>query len=185
MRLFFIFVSIAAFLIGCASTPEKTTDDANNTGTVGAATQGVDSQPLQRPDQPAARPLTASERLRDASSPLSVRSVYFNFDSYAIQEEYKPALIAHARFLTENPKALILIQGNTDERGTREYNLVLGQKRADAVKKMMILLGARDDQIESVSLGEEHPVDSGQSESAYAKNRRADILYRFQDVREF
>jgi peptidoglycan-associated lipoprotein len=94
-----------------------------------------------------------------------------------VKEEYKPLVTAHARFLTDNRGRRAVIQGNTDERGSREYNLALGQRRADSVKKMMMLLGASDKQIETVSFGEEKPVEMGSNEAAWAKNRRADILY--------
>jgi peptidoglycan-associated lipoprotein len=115
--------------------------------------------------------------LRDPKSILSKRSVYFDLDSFTIKEEYRPLVEAHARFLRENPTAKVLIQGNTDERGSREYNLALGQKRADAMKRMILLLGAREEQVESVSLGEEKPKAQGSTEDAYAENRRDDILY--------
>ena len=95
----------------------------------------------------------------------------------SLKEEYKPLVTAHARFLTDNRGRRAVIQGNTDERGSREYNLALGQRRADSVKKMMMLLGASDKQIETVSFGEEKPVEMGSNETAWAKNRRADILY--------
>ena len=115
--------------------------------------------------------------LRDPKSILSKRSVYFDLDSFTIKEEYRPLVEAHARFLRENPTAKVLIQGNTDDRGSREYNLALGQKRADAMKRMIMLLGAREEQVESVSLGEEKPKAQGSTEDAYAENRRDDILY--------
>jgi peptidoglycan-associated lipoprotein len=115
--------------------------------------------------------------LRDPKSILSKRSVYFDLDSFTIKEEYRPLVEAHARFLRENPTAKVLIQGNTDDRGSREYNLALGQKRADAMKRMILLLGAREEQVESVSLGEEKPKAQGSTEDAYAENRRDDILY--------
>jgi peptidoglycan-associated lipoprotein len=105
------------------------------------------------------------------------RSVFFDYDSFAIKPQFKGLIEAHARFLVANPRAAILVQGNTDERGSREYNLALGQKRADVVKKALMLLGVREDQIESVSLGEEKPRNAGVDESAWADNRRSDILY--------
>jgi peptidoglycan-associated lipoprotein len=115
--------------------------------------------------------------LKDPKSILSKRSVYFDLDSFTIKEEYRPLVEAHARFLRENPTAKELIQGNTDERGSREYNLALGQKRADAMKRMILLLGAREEQVEAVSLGEEKPKAQGSTEDAFAENRRDDILY--------
>ena len=115
--------------------------------------------------------------LTDPKSILSKRSVYFDYDSFEVKAEFKDLVTAHAKFLAANSKFKMLIQGNTDDRGSREYNLALGQKRADAMKKMLILLGAREEQVESVSLGEEKPKNEGQSEAAWAENRRGDMLY--------
>ena len=115
--------------------------------------------------------------LTDPNNILSKRSVFFDFDSYIIKPEAKPLVEAHARFLVQNPQMKMLIQGNTDERGSREYNLSLGQKRAEAVKRSLALLGVKDDQIESVSLGEEKPRCDDASEACYAENRRGDMLY--------
>ena len=115
--------------------------------------------------------------LTDPKSILSKRSIYFDYDKYDVKPEYKDLVTAHARFLSENRQFKMLVQGNTDDRGSREYNLALGQKRADAVKKMLTLLGAREDQVESVSLGEEKPKNEGQNEAAWAQNRRGDMLY--------
>ncbi len=115
--------------------------------------------------------------LTDPKSILSKRSVYFDFDSYEVKAEYKDLVTAHAKFLNDNRQFKMLIQGNTDERGSREYNLALGQKRAEAVKRMLALLGVREDQIEAVSLGEEKPKDEGHNETAWAQNRRGDMLY--------
>ncbi len=121
--------------------------------------------------------LTSMAALRDPRSILSKRSVFFDYDQFSIKDEFKPLLDAHARFLVANPKMKMLIQGNADERGSREYNLALGQKRADAVKKMLLLLGAREEQLEAVSLGEEKPRNPGHDEAAWAENRRDDMLY--------
>lgn len=115
--------------------------------------------------------------LTDPNNILSKRSVFFDFDSYIIKPEAKPLVEAHARFLVQNPQMKMLIQGNTDERGSREYNLALGQKRADVVKQALLLLGAKEAQIESVSLGEEKPRCDDASEACYAENRRGDMLY--------
>jgi peptidoglycan-associated lipoprotein len=105
------------------------------------------------------------------------RSVFFDYDSYVVKDEYKPLVTAHSRFLTANRAQKIIIQGNTDERGSREYNIALGQRRADSVKQMMILLGVQEGQIESVSLGEEKPRNPGHDEAAFSENRRDDIVY--------
>jgi peptidoglycan-associated lipoprotein len=114
---------------------------------------------------------------KDPASPLSKRSVYFDFDSFVVKDTYRPVIEAHAAYLTGHRNARIVIQGNTDERGSREYNLALGQKRAEAVRKLMSVMGVQDSQLEAVSFGEEKPRSQGTSEQDYAENRRADIVY--------
>jgi peptidoglycan-associated lipoprotein len=99
--------------------------------------------------------------LTDPSSPLSKRSIYFDYDRYDVKEEFRPLVELHARYLRDNQTMKMLIQGNTDERGSREYNLALGQRRSEAIKRMMLLLGAREEQVEAVSLGEEKPKATG------------------------
>ena len=116
--------------------------------------------------------------LKDPRSPLSKRSVYFDYDSYVVKDEFQALLAAHGKFLVANPKMKMLIQGNADERGSREYNLALGQKRAEAVRRALTLVGATDAQIEAVSFGEESPAVAGSSEDAYARNRRVELRYR-------
>ena len=115
--------------------------------------------------------------LTDPNNILSRRSVYFDFDSFIVKSEFTPLVEAHARFLTQNPDMRMMIQGNTDERGSREYNLALGQKRAEAVKQALLLLGARESQVEAVSLGEEKPRCYDSNESCFSENRRSDMLY--------
>lgn len=116
--------------------------------------------------------------LRDPNSILSKRTVYYDYDSFTVKNEYRALVLAHAQYLRDNMNASVLLQGHTDERGSREYNLALGQRRADSVKNMMLLSGARDVQVESVSLGEEKPATVGHGESAWAQNRRTNIVYR-------
>ncbi|MBP9713577.1 MAG: peptidoglycan-associated lipoprotein Pal [Sterolibacterium sp.] len=116
-------------------------------------------------------------QLKDPKSILSKRTVFFDFDQYIIKDEFKPLVEAHGRFLEHNARLKVLIQGNADERGSREYNLALGQKRAEATKKSLQLLGTREEQMEAVSLGEEKPRCTEHSEACWAENRRADILY--------
>ena len=114
----------------------------------------------------------------NATGNLAQRSIYFDYDSFNVKDEYKPVLQAHAKFLVENPSSKVYLQGHTDERGSREYNLALGQKRADAVRRIMAVLGVKDNQIEGVSYGEEKPKNAGHDDSAYVQNRRADIVYQ-------
>ena len=160
---------IALLIAGCSSTPSGPEQGGapvetrgGNVATVTAG--GMDSRALPR-------------ELTDPKSILSKRSIYFDYDKYDVRAEYKDLVTAHAKFLANNRQFKMLVQGNTDERGSREYNLALGQKRADSIKKMLTLLGAREDQVESVSLGEEKPKSEGQNEAAWAENRRGDMLY--------
>ncbi len=118
------------------------------------------------------------KELTDKNSVLSKRSVYFDFDQFSVDTKYGELISAHAKFLNNNKNFKVLIQGNTDERGGTEYNLSLGQKRSEAVKKSLVLLGAKEEQVEAVSLGKEKPKAVGSTEEAWAENRRADILYK-------
>jgi peptidoglycan-associated lipoprotein len=140
-------------------------------------------------DQAIVRPLTDSgvggtqikgdawSQLKEPGSPLAKRSIYYDFDSYSIKEEYVPVIEAHSKLLTQHADLKIAVQGNCDDRGSREYNLALGQRRADSVKRAMVLSGVSDKQIETVSFGAEKPVAFGQDEESWAKNRRSDIVY--------
>jgi len=109
---------------------------------------------------------------------LAQRSIFYDLDQYDIKDQYKSLVEAHARYLRDNPGRKMLVQGNTDERGSREYNIGLGQKRSEGVKRMLLLLGAKEEQVESVSLGEEKPRSEGHDEQAWSQNRRSDILYQ-------
>jgi peptidoglycan-associated lipoprotein len=115
--------------------------------------------------------------LKDPNSPLSKRSVFFDYDSFIVKGEFKPLLEQHGKFLAANQKIKMLIQGNADDRGSREYNLALGQKRAEAVKKMLLINGGTESQVEAVSLGEEKQRCSEQNDACWGQNRRGDMLY--------
>jgi len=171
MRAIWIAV-LCAMLAACASTSEQTPAGVEDRKG-GTEARGVEA------GGPTGVGLTDAQRaaLTNPSSPLSKRSIYYDFDKYDVKPEYRPLVEAHAKFLRDNTGLKILIQGNTDERGSREYNIALGQRRADGVKKMMILLGVSEVQIEAVSLGEEKPRAQGSTEDAWAQNRRSDILY--------
>jgi len=114
---------------------------------------------------------------KDPSSPLATRSIYFDYDSYVVKDEYRAVLEAHAGYLKSNGDARLILQGNADERGSREYNLALGQKRAEAVRKALAVMGVSNGQLEAISFGEEKPRATGANEQAYAENRRADVVY--------
>jgi len=118
-----------------------------------------------------------SDSLNDPSSILAKRSIYFDLDSFVVKDEFKSVIDAHSQYLIAHPDRKVIIQGNTDERGGSEYNLALGQKRAEAVRRALCLLGVPDGQMEAVSFGKEKPKATGRDESAWAENRRADIAY--------
>ena len=120
---------------------------------------------------------TGSDALNDPKGVLAKRSVYFGFDKYDVNSEGKQVVDAHSKYLNANKGRKVVIQGNTDERGGSEYNLALGQKRAEAVRKSMSLLGVSDGQMEAVSFGKEKPKATGHDEASWAENRRADIVY--------
>lgn len=164
-------LSVSVLLAACSSTKldetkvpvEERTGSTNTTAdprSVSTVTAGSTTDPLN-----------------DPQGVLAKRSVYFDYDSYSVKDEYKPLVQAHANFLNANKGRKIIVQGNTDERGGREYNLALGQKRAEALRKSLALLGVPDAQVEAVSLGKEKPKALGSDESAWAENRRADIVY--------
>ena len=131
------------------------------------------------PDPRAVGTVTApsTDPLNDPKGVLARRSVYFDYDSYSVKDEFNSVVDSHSRYLGTNKGRKIIIQGNTDDRGGREYNLALGQKRAEAVRKSMSLLGVPESQMEAVSLGKEKPKATGSDETSYAENRRADIVY--------
>jgi len=116
--------------------------------------------------------------LKDPNNILSKRSVYYDFDKSDVKAEYKPMVEAHSRYLTSNKGAKVAVQGNCDERGSREYNVALGNRRADSVRKMMNVFGASDSQIEVVSFGEEKPRATCHDESCWKENRRSDVVYQ-------
>ncbi|MEN7526175.1 MULTISPECIES: peptidoglycan-associated lipoprotein Pal [unclassified Cupriavidus] len=160
-------LALAALLaLGACSSGVKL-DDASKAGT---GTGGAQTDPR------AVAPVTV-DPLNDPNGPLAKRSVYFDFDSYTVKSDYQSLLQAHSQYLGANKSRKILIQGNTDERGTSEYNLALGQKRAEAVRRSLSSLGVPESQMEAVSLGKEKPKATGHDEAAWAENRRADIVY--------
>ena len=142
---------------------------------------------LQKGEVPVIRPIAGQEVVAGQAQPeqakaaqgdlLSQRSVYYDYDRYDIREEFVPVIEAHAKYLAENRAKKIAVQGNCDSRGSREYNVALGQRRADNVKRALLLLGVSERQIQTTSFGAEKPMALGQNESAWSKNRRSDIVY--------
>lgn len=162
-------LALAALLaLGACSSGVKL-DDASKSG-AGTGGPSTDARQVQPVD-------VSRDPLNDPNGPLAKRSVYFDFDSYAVKSDYQGLLQAHSQYLGANKSRKILIQGNTDERGTSEYNLALGQKRVEAVRRSLSSLGVPESQMEAVSLGKEKPKATGHDEASWAENRRADIVY--------
>lgn len=165
---------LAAAMFSACSSPVKldATPVAERPLASAAAAAPVDSERDVRPVQAG-----AVDPLYDTKGVLSQRSVFFDYDSHVLGDQGRRVVEHHAGFLTKNTRRRIIIQGNTDERGGTEYNLALGQKRAEAVRKSLAALGVNESQMEAVSLGEVKPLASGTGEAAWAQNRRADIVY--------
>jgi len=159
-------VVLVILLSACASETTKPTVEE------GYQAEDASVSAADKAGGPTLNPLT------DPTNILSKRSVYFDFDKYLVRDEYKSMVLAHARYLREHANASVRLEGSADERGSREYNLALGQRRADSVKRVMTLAGTNENQIESVSLGEEKPRAIGHNEASWAENRRADIRYQ-------
>ena len=168
-------LAITAGLAGCATT------ESQDSSTTGAGTPATGGKPAAASTGTAsggqvASRSTGSTAAASGARPDMKRSVYYEFDKYDVKPEYRALVESHARWLKANPQAKIVIEGNADERGSREYNVALGQRRAESVTKMLMLLGAKADQIEAVSWGEEKPRRDGHDESSWAENRRDDFV---------
>lgn len=163
-----------AGLYGCATTesPESSTT-ASAPSSTGSRSTGPMAGTAQPPVKIGGQAPTTSTQQPDLK-----RSVYYEFDKYDVKPEYRALVETHARWLRANPKARLTIEGNADERGSREYNVALGQRRAESVTKMMLLMGVKPEQIEAVSWGEEKPRTTGHDEKSWSENRRDDFVQR-------
>jgi peptidoglycan-associated lipoprotein len=168
-------LAITALMAGCSSgvkLEDAPVENRGATSTNGGANAGGAGQS-------GVAPVNLDASARDAAGPVGVaRIIYFDYDSYVIKNEFQSVLEAHAKFLKAAPTRKVMIEGHTDERGGREYNLALGQKRAEAVRRALALLGVPDSQMEAVSFGKEKPAAQGNTEDVYAQNRRAELSYR-------
>ena len=196
MKKIFCIAAISAVLAACSSTPADQNaapvDERNPLGRTapggpgsvtspagGSSLSGSAIPPPGSGSSASTQPGGAGRTpLNDPASILSRRSVYYDLDSYVVKDEFKPIIEAHGKYLRDNRNARVIVQGNTDERGGREYNLALGHKRAESVKRMLSVLGVQEAQIETVSFGKEKPRNPGSDEGAWAENRRSDIVYQ-------
>jgi len=150
-------------------------DHSTGTGTTAPGTQGAEGASTSAlPGQTGVQ----GDELDNPNSPLAKRTIYFDFDKSEVKDEFKPLIAAHAQYLATHPDAHVTLEGNTDERGSREYNIGLGERRAEAVRRLMLFQGATDQQIQVVSYGEERPVALGHDEAAWSQNRRVEIVYK-------
>ena len=164
-------LAVTALVAGCSSGVKLDDKPVDGSLTSRGAGAGTSQSGVSGVD------LTGSAASKAGPQGVS-RIVYFDFDSYSVKADAQPQIEAHAKFIKANPAAKVQLEGHTDERGGREYNLALGQKRAEAVRRSLGLLGVNDAQVEAVSYGKEKPAAEGHSEDAYAQNRRVEINYR-------
>ena len=162
---------LLAGLSACASAPKE--DEQADAGAVTKVSTTTDT----RQGVTDGGKMDVKSMLSDQNSPLAKRVFYFEFDSSELSAEDRDALNAHADFLANHPEISVVMEGHADERGTREYNMALGERRAKAVMQLLVLQGASRDQLQSISFGEERPVALGHDESAWRVNRRAELLY--------
>lgn len=164
-------------LWGCESTPDEKPDTSADTVKVesGDATPSGADQDAGATAKPMVEP--KKHPLDDPNSMLADRTIYFDFDKNDIKGEFRDVIKAHADFLAGNPSAKVSIEGHADERGTREYNIGLGDRRSNAVRQLLVLQGASSSQVDTISYGEERPAALGHDESSWSQNRRAEIVY--------
>lgn len=165
-----LWVAVPALLAACSHTPVQAPPPAPAPAAAPA--------PAPAPVPQAAPQAAVVPAYLDPNSPIyQKRSVYFDFDESKIKSEYTPVVESHGHYLAQNPALHVKVEGNTDERGSSEYNLALGQRRAEAVKSALEVYGAKDAQIEAVSFGKERPKATGHDEADWSQNRRADVVY--------
>ncbi len=179
IKRFTLALTVVALMAGCSSgvkLDDVPVEDKTATSTTGGANQGANTGDA---GQRGVAGVDIGQSGRDAAGPVGVsRIVYFDYDSYVIKSEYQSLIEAHSRYIKTNQGRKVMIEGHTDERGGREYNLALGQKRAEAVRRSLALLGVPDSQMEAVSFGKEKPAAQGSTEDVHAQNRRAELSYR-------
>lgn len=181
MKKLLIGVLLVNLLAACASQKPKEVAEEAKPAPAAEAPKAVEAAPAPAAaPTPAPAPVApvAVDPLNDPNSILAKRSTHYPFDVYVVQDADKPMVEAHAQYLSEHPNRHVRLEGNCDERGSTEYNLGLGQRRADGVKKMLQVGGAKDSQLETVSYGEEKPQLTCHEEKCWKENRRTDLNYR-------
>jgi peptidoglycan-associated lipoprotein len=172
MKNFVLVMGMALLMAGCGSAVKLDNTPVEDRSTGAAVT--IDSSAVAKGG---VVPVDAG-KAQQGAIPAAPRLVYFDYDSYVIKPEFQSLVETHAGFIKSDKARKVVIEGHTDERGGREYNLALGQKRAEAVRRALGLLGVADSQMEAISFGKEKPALQGNDEAAWSKNRRAEINYR-------
>ena len=174
----FLLLSLSALLYGCASEQVKEEEpvEVEDLSSSAGSEEVTDDSGVQAYGTDDSGSSSFSE-LDDPASTLAMRTIYFEYDSSEIRADFRPVIEAHARYLSQNPTTTITLEGHADERGSREYNLALGERRAQSVKQQMTILGVSSSQIRLVSYGEERPAVDGHDEYSWQQNRRVEILY--------
>ncbi len=166
---------VAALLFaGCSSTPTEDPQSSRGADVTEASGDDVDIRGARDSGEMTLSPLN------DPASPLYNKVIYFEYDASTISPGYQDVVIAHGRHLAANPGMTVTVEGHADERGSREYNIALGERRANAVRDLLIVQGVADSQITTVSYGEERPADPSSNETAWAQNRRVELVYGIQ-----
>jgi len=179
LKKFFIIAAVSVFfLTACQQNANVRPDDApvvDHSGTANGsnpAAGGANSSGLPGGG------VFKGDPLDNPASPLATRIIYFDYDSSEIKADFQDSILAHGKYLAEHPDAVITLNGHSDERGSREYNIGLGERRAQAVRRLLLFQGAADKQVKVVSYGEEKPVSDGHDETSYSQNRRVEIVYK-------
>ena len=172
---FSLVLLLSVVLVGCAANKKKGSAEVEDSSVnlqADATSSGLSSD-----DSGSVQVFTTTDNTLDLEDPLGTRVIYFEFDSNALTPEAQRIVEAHAEYLAGNPGMAVVLEGHADERGTREYNLALGERRANAVADLFQMMGVMSDAVRSISYGEERPVAMEHDESAWSLNRRVEILY--------
>ena len=192
IKLWFTALMVAVFLSACVSSQDEVLDPDADTGqgsdvqfgTISGGDTGADASGVDNQDDDGViaiedtTPLTPAQALEQTEGALASRTIYFEYDSAKLSDESLAILEEHGNFIAANGEVRVRLEGHADERGSREYNIALGDRRAQSVRRVLLFQGASVDQINTVSYGEESPAVEGHDEEAWAKNRRVELKYR-------
>jgi peptidoglycan-associated lipoprotein len=178
MKKILISVGVTVLLAACSSTKDTATTKVEDRTPVTSTTASTGATPTTQGTQGTGVTGTKpADPLKDPNNILSKRVIYFDYDKDVVKAEFAALVQAHASYLSQNRNRKVRLEGHADERGSREYNMALGQRRADAVRKATSVLGVGNERMETISFGEDKPKSNGHDEAAWAQNRRVEIVY--------